>query len=79
MERYPELKATANFSQLQNQVFDVEEQLQAARRVYNANVRELNQLVVMFPSSFVARRIGVEKREYFEAEAKKREDVKIEF
>ncbi len=79
MEQYPDLKASANFANLQHEVFDVEEQLQAARRVYNSNVRELNDKVVSWPSSIVARHIGVTKKDFFEAEASKREDVKIEF
>ena len=79
MERYPELKATENFSILQKQAFEAEEQLQAARRLYNANVSTLNQKIVTFPASMVAGKIGITKRDFFEAEASKREDVKIEF
>lgn len=79
MERYPELKATENFTVLQKQAFEVEEQLQAARRVYNSNVSALNQKIVSFPTSFVASKGGIVKRDFFEVEEMKRADVKIEF
>jgi len=78
-ERYPELKANANFSALQNQISEVEEQLQASRRVYNSNVSVFNQEILVFPTSVVANHLRMVKRDFFEAESKKREDVKIEF
>lgn len=78
-ERYPDLKANTNFIALQNQISEVEEQLQAARRVYNSNVTIYNQDIVVFPSSIVANHLKCTRRDFFEAEAAKREDVKIEF
>lgn len=78
-ENYPQLKASETFTRLQLQISDVEEQLQAARRVYNSNVSIYNQKVVVFPSSIVASIKKINKREFFEAEETKREDVKIEF
>lgn len=78
-EQYPDLKANASFTALQNQVADVEEQLQAARRVYNSNVSVFNQEIVVFPSSLVAHHYAMAKRDFFEAEEAKRQDVKIEF
>lgn len=78
-EQYPDLKANTNFLNLQNQISDVEEQLQAARRVYNSNVSIFNQTIVVFPSSIVANRLHLEKRDFFEAEDKKRQDVEISF
>jgi len=78
-EQYPELKANTNFMSLQNQIADVEEQLQAARRVYNSNVTVYNQDIVVFPSSLVANHLHLVKRDFFEAEEAKRQDVKIEF
>jgi LemA protein len=78
-EAYPELKANTNFMALQNQIADVEEQLQAARRVYNSNVTVFNQDIVIFPSSIVANHLRLTKRDFFEAEEAKRADVKIEF
>jgi len=64
---------------LQNQVFDVEEQLQAARRLYNSNVTNYNTTIITFPNSIVANNIHARKRDFFEAEESKRQDVKIEF
>lgn len=78
-EAYPDLKANTNFLNLQNQIADVEEQLQASRRVYNSNVTVFNQDIVVFPASIVARHYHFEKRDFFEAEEAKRADVKIEF
>ncbi len=78
-EAYPDLKASENFKTLQQSVTDVEEHLQAARRLYNSNISSYNQRVVTFPSSIVASTKGLAKREFFEAEDAKKEDVKIEF
>ena len=79
MERYPELKADKSFGQLNNAVLEIEEELQAARRTYNSNVKTLNKTIVVFPSSFVANKKGITKRDYFEAEEQKRQDVKMDF
>lgn len=79
MEQYPDLKANTNFMSLQNQIAEVEEQLQASRRVYNSNVSVYNQEIIVFPTSMVARHYHFEKRDFFEAEEAKRQDVKIEF
>ena len=78
-EAYPELKASENFKTLQTAIADVEEHLQAARRLYNANISSYNQRVVSFPSSMIASSKGLSKREFFEADEAKKEDVKIEF
>jgi LemA protein len=78
-EQYPDLKANTNFLALQNQIAEVEEQLQASRRVYNSNVSLYNQEIIVFPTSIVARHYGFVKRDFFEAEEAKRQDVKIEF
>ena len=79
MENYPNLKASENFSRLQLQIQDCEENLQASRRIFNSNVSIYNQKVVSFPSSIIANMKHLTKEEFFEAEASKREDVKIEF
>ena len=80
LEQYPQLKADSQFSTLQARTSDCEEQLQAARRVYNQNVSTFNQRRVTFPSSFVANRIGFsENKEFFRADEEKREDVEFEF
>jgi|SRR5690554_782762 len=79
VERYPDLKANTTFINLQNSIMDAEEHLQAARRLFNANVRALNHRIVTFPQSIVAKRIGMERKDFFEAEESKRQDVKMEF
>ncbi|MEG1743839.1 MAG: LemA family protein, partial [Clostridia bacterium] len=78
-EAYPELKSSENFKRLQDSVADVEEHLQAARRLYNGNVTTYNEKIVSFPSSFVAGRMGVVKKEYFQAEDLKTKDVEMKF
>ena len=78
-EAYPDLKASQNFNTLMLSINDIEEHISAARRNYNANVRNLNERIVTFPTNIVASIGGVKKRDFFEAEEKKKEDVKIEF
>ena len=77
-ENYPDLKASENYKTLQKAIADVEEHLQASRRLYNANVSRYNQKIVTFPTSIVASSKGLTKKEFFTAEEKKREDVKID-
>lgn len=80
MEQYPQLKADTQFTNLQNQTADCEEQLQAARRVYNSNVSGFNQKRVSFPSSMVANAIGFRQDlEFFKVEEEKRKDVTFDF
>ncbi len=76
-ESYPELKSNENYKTLQQSIADVEEHLQAARRVYNANVSLYNQMIVSFPTSSIAKNKGLVKKEFFEADKIKREDVKM--
>lgn len=77
-ESYPELKSSENYKTLQQSIADVEEHLQAARRLYNSNVSLYNQLLVSFPSSVIAKNKGMVKKEFFEAEENKKSDVKID-
>lgn len=77
-ENYPELRSSENYKTLQDSILDVEEHLQAARRLYNANVSLYNQLIVTFPTSIVASTKGLNKKEFFQIEDEKRNDVKIE-
>lgn len=66
-EAYPELKANTNFQQLQLQLQDVEDKIQAARRFYNAGAKELNTKIKMFPSNIINNMVGhFKKRDYFE-------------
>lgn len=67
-EAYPDLKASTNFLELQQQLGSLEGEIQMARRYYNGAVRNLNTLVESFPSNLVAGQFGFQKREYFEIE-----------
>ena len=78
-ENYPELRSSANFAELQKAITDVEEHLQAARRLYNANVTDYNKRIVTFPSSIVAGMMGTVQKPFFEAEPQKRQDVNMVF
>ena len=79
VEQYPDLKANDMFGKLQNAIRDTEEQLQAARRIYNSNVTTINNLIVSWPSSIVARKINIQRKTFFEAEDSTRADVKMDF
>jgi LemA protein len=68
-ENYPDLKATTNFSQLQDQLADIEDQIQLARRYYNGAVRNLNIKVESFPANLVAGTFGFETAQFFEIES----------
>jgi LemA protein len=79
VEKYPDLKANTVFMELQSAVANTEEHLQAARRLYNANVTSINHIIVTFPQSIVANAIKMAKKPYFEAEEQKRQDVNFDF
>jgi LemA protein len=82
-ERYPDLKANQNFLQLQGELANTEDRLQAARRFYNANVQGFNRRVQAFPSSIIARQFKFGAEQYFEIEPALRAEVsqapKVEF
>lgn len=67
-EGYPELKASRNFLQLQEELSNTEDRIQAARRFYNANVRDMNTRVEVFPSNLIAGVFGFQPLEFFEIE-----------
>ncbi len=71
-ERYPDLKASGNFLQLQRDLVDIEDHLQYARRFYNGAVRQLNTRIEHFPEMIVARLAGFRRGEFFEADARQR-------
>ncbi len=77
-EAYPELKANANFMDLQRQLQLIETEIASARRYYNGVVKEINTKIDVFPSNLVARRMRLEKRNYFEAPEERR-NVTVEF
>lgn len=76
-EAYPELKANTNFVKLQEQLQDVEDKIQAARRFYNAGAKELNTKIKTFPTNIINNMVGhFKRRDYFEVE--EAEKAKIE-
>lgn len=79
-ENYPNLKANENFIELQKEVTDTEDKIQASRRFYNANVRDLNISIESFPSNVIAGMFGYKKRELFELEdVGERKNVEVKF
>lgn len=80
-ESYPDLKASNNFLELQRELRDTEDKIQAARRFYNSNVRDLNTKIEVFPANIVANMFKFKKMEFFELEesAEAREAVKVKF
>ncbi len=79
-EAYPELRAVESFKELQEELSDTENKIQAARRFYNGNVRDLNTAIQTFPTSLLANSFGFKPREFFElTEPTEREPVKVSF
>ena len=79
-EAYPELKADANFRDLQEQLKSLEGELESARRYYNGVVKSFNNKIQVFPSSIVANKKGYEKKKYFELDSEEeRKNVKVSF
>jgi LemA protein len=66
-ENYPDLKASANFLELQRELRDTEDKIQASRRFYNTNVRDYNTKLETFPTNIIAGILKFEKRDFFEA------------
>lgn len=77
-EAYPELKANTNFMALQSELSDTENKIQAARRFYNGNVRELNTSVEQFPGNVIAGMFNFTKMEFFQLEANSVEKNPVE-
>jgi len=78
-ENYPDLKASVNFLELQRELSDTENKIQAARRFYNSNTRDLNIMIESFPANTVASSFGFKKMEFFEVEEAAKEPVKVKF
>lgn len=79
-ENYPELKASVNFLELQRELTDTEDKVQAARRFYNNNVMDLSIKIESFPSNIVAKIFGFKKMELFELEeAAAKEPPNVQF
>jgi len=78
-EAYPQLRASENFAKLQDELSDTENKIQAARRFYNGNVRDLNTKMQVFPSNIIAGMLGFKAREFFEIDEAQRENVSVKF
>ena len=80
-EAYPDLKANQDFLQLQTQLKGIEDNIEAARRYYNAVVRDFNTAIEQFPSNLIASKFGFEKNDFFELESPEveRKPVKVGF
>src|SRR6056297_3168084 len=79
-ENYPDLKASNNFLELQKELRDTEDKIQAARRFYNNNVRDFNTKIESFPVNLMANTLGFSQKDLFEIERpEERENVDVEF
>jgi LemA protein len=79
-ENYPDLRATENFQQLQRNLNEIEDEIQASRRIYNSNVQAYNTKIQIFPNSIVANSGGFTEREFFEIDdGAEREPVQVKF
>ena len=79
-EQYPDLRATENFQQLQRDLNEIEDEIQASRRIYNSNVQSYNTKIQVFPNSIVAGMGGFTQREFFEiTDASERDAVSVKF
>ncbi len=81
-EAYPELRAVESFAKLQDELSDTENKIQAARRFYNGNVRDLNTRIESFPWNFIAETFKFTKRDFFEleeGEAVAKQPVRVSF
>jgi len=79
-ENYPQLKASENFLELQRELTDTEDKIQASRRFYNGNVRDFNTILQSFPQNTVAGIFSFKSAEFFEiTEASQKEPVSVKF
>lgn len=78
-ENYPNLKASQNFLELQQELSDTENKIAYARRFYNSNVRDYNTILANFPSNLIGRMFGFKEEEFFEAEETEQKPIKVRF
>ncbi len=78
-ENYPQLKANENFLELQKELTDTEDKIQASRRFYNGTVRDYNTKIQVFPTNLFAGMLGYTSREFYQAEEGDKEPVKVDF
>ncbi|MFH1460159.1 MAG: LemA family protein [Candidatus Omnitrophota bacterium] len=77
VENYPDLKANTNFMQLQSTLTEIEEQLSAARRAFNAAITDFNNAIEMFPSSIIAGMMNYQRRQLFEIVEAERQNINV--
>ncbi|MDD4995300.1 MAG: LemA family protein [Patescibacteria group bacterium] len=78
-ENYPQLRASENFTKLQEDLTDTENKVQASRRFYNGNVRDFNTKIQVFPTNMIAGMLGFKNYQFFEIEAMERETPEVKF
>jgi len=78
-ENYPQLRGVESFTKLQQELTDTEDKIQASRRFYNANVRELNIAIKVFPTNLIAPVFGYKSLEFFNAEEAAEKPVSVKF
>ena len=78
-EAYPDLKASENFKQLQEELSDTETKVAAARQFYNTNVLDLNNTLEQIPSSLVGSWFGFKKEDFFKATEEEKKDIQVKF
>lgn len=78
-EDYPDLKASDNFKELQEELSDTETKIAASRQFYNSNVMEYNTKIQVFPSILIARLFNFQKEDFFEADEAAKEEIKVKF
>ncbi len=78
-ENYPDLKASKNFEELQEELSDTENKIAYSRQFYNGNVRDYNTTLVNFPSGQIGKMFGFKEEEFFETEGDEKKPVKVSF
>lgn len=78
-EAYPDLKANQNFLELQRELTDTEDKIQASRRFYNGNVRDFNIKIEVFPDNIIAGILHFVKREFFETTEEQKNPIEVKF
>lgn len=78
-ENYPQLRASENFQKLQDELTDTENKIEASRRFYNANVRDFNTKIQVFPNNLFAGMLGAKEFELFEAQTTEKETPQVKF
>jgi LemA protein len=78
-ENYPDLKANQNFLELQRELSDTENKIQASRRFYNGNVRDFNTKIQSFPNNMIAGTLNFKEKDFFEAGEEEKKNIEVKF